>query len=48
MTKRCASAHKGGNENKNVMTKAWESAKEAITNFGGKVKDYFAEALRMA
>lgn len=33
---------------KNVMTKAWEIAKEGQKNFGGKVKEYFAEALRMA
>lgn len=33
---------------KNVMTKAWEIAKEAVAKFGGKVKEYFAEALKMA
>ena len=33
---------------KNVMTRAWEIAREGAANFGGKVKEYFAEALRMA
>ncbi|AHD06421.1 hypothetical protein [Paenibacillus larvae] len=32
----------------NVMKKAWEIAKAAVKKFGGKVKEYFAEALRMA
>ena len=31
-----------------VMKKAWEIAKEAVTRFGGKVKEYIAEAMRMA
>ena len=33
---------------KNVMTKAWEIAKEGAAKFGGKAVEYFAEALRMA
>ena|SRR5690625_2261788 len=33
---------------RNVMKKAWEIAKEGQKKFGGKVKEYFAEALRMA
>ncbi|ETK25823.1 hypothetical protein ERIC1_2c00110 [Paenibacillus larvae subsp. larvae DSM 25719] len=33
---------------KNVMKKAWEIAKEGVKKFGGKVTEYFAEALRMA
>jgi hypothetical protein len=33
---------------KNVMTKAWEIAYKGQKQFGGKVKEYFAEALRMA
>lgn len=33
---------------KNVMTKAWEIAKAGVKKFGGKVKEYFAEALRLA
>lgn len=33
---------------KNVMTKAWEIAREGQKKFGGKVKEYFAQALRMA
>lgn len=33
---------------KNVMTKAWEIAREGQMKFGGKVKEYFAEALKMA
>ncbi|MCM0627359.1 hypothetical protein M5J14_22950 [Lysinibacillus sp. OL1_EC] len=33
---------------KNVMTIAWEIAKEGAVKFGGKVKEYFAEALKMA
>jgi hypothetical protein len=32
----------------NVMKRAWEIAKEGQTKFGGKVKEYFAEALKMA
>lgn len=33
---------------KNVMKKAWEIAREGVRKFGGNVKEYFAEALRMA
>lgn len=32
----------------NVMSRAWEIAKEAVTKFGGSSKEYFAEALKMA
>lgn len=32
----------------NVMTNAWEIAYEGVEKFGGKVKEYFAEALRIA
>lgn len=30
------------------MTRAWEIAKEGVKKFGGKVKEYFAQALVMA
>lgn len=33
---------------KNVMTIAWGIAKEGAAKFGGSVKAYFAEALKMA
>jgi hypothetical protein len=33
---------------KNVMKRAWEIAKEGQKKFGGKVKEYFAIALKMA
>lgn len=33
---------------KNVMTRAWEIAKEGVAKFGGKVKEYFAQALVLA
>lgn len=33
---------------KNVMAKAWEIARKGQKNFGGKVKEYIAQALRMA
>lgn len=33
---------------KNVMKRAWEIAREGVKKFGGKVKEYFAEALKMA
>ena len=33
---------------RNVMTRAWEIAKEAEVKFGGKVKEYFALSLRQA
>lgn len=32
----------------NVMKKAWELAKEAVKNFGGKAKQYISEALKEA
>jgi hypothetical protein len=33
---------------KNVMTRAWEIAREGQKRFGGNVKEYFAQALRLA
>lgn len=33
---------------KNVMTIAWKIAKEGVVKFGGKAKEYFTEALKMA
>lgn len=33
---------------KNVMVRAWEIAKEGVKKFGGKVKEYFAMALKLA
>lgn len=33
---------------KNVMVRAWEIAKEGQVKFGGKVSEYFAQALAMA
>lgn len=33
---------------KNVMTRAWAIAKAGQKNFGGKVKEYFAQALVIA
>jgi len=33
---------------KNVMENAWAIAKMGANRFGGKVKEYFAEALRLA
>jgi hypothetical protein len=33
---------------KNVMARAWEIAKVAVVKFGGKVRQYFVEALRQA
>lgn len=33
---------------KNVMVRAWEIAKAAVVKFGGKVREYFAAALKMA
>lgn len=33
---------------KKVMVRAWEIAKEGASKFGGKVKEYFAAALKMA
>lgn len=32
----------------NVMKRAWEIAKEGQKKFGGKVKEYFSQALKMA
>lgn len=32
----------------NIMKKAWEIAKQGQEKFGGKVKEYFAAALKMA
>lgn len=33
---------------KNVMVRAWEIAKAAVVKFGGKVKEYFSQALAIA
>lgn len=33
---------------KNVMTRAWEIAREGVAKFGGKTKEYFAQALVIA
>ncbi|WP_203363102.1 hypothetical protein [Bacillus sp. REN10] len=33
---------------KNVMVRAWEIARQGVVKFGGKVKEYFAQALTMA
>ncbi|PPQ49145.1 hypothetical protein C5G87_07160 [Paenibacillus peoriae] len=33
---------------KNVMTRAWEIANAAVAKFGGKVKEYFSQALVIA
>ncbi len=33
---------------KKVMVRAWEIAKEAVKKFGGKVKEFFSQALKMA
>jgi len=33
---------------KKVMVRAWEIAKEGVKKFGGKVKEYFAMALKLA
>lgn len=32
----------------NVMTNAWEIARQGVEKFGGQIKEYFAEALRIA
>ena len=32
----------------NVMKNAWEIARQGVEKFGGQVKEYFAEALRIA
>ena len=31
-----------------IMKRAWEIAKEAVKDFGGKVKEYLSESLKMA
>lgn len=33
---------------KKVMVRAWGIAREAVKKFGGKVKEFFAQALKMA
>lgn len=33
---------------KEIMTKAWKIAKEAVKKFGGKAIEYIAEAMKMA
>lgn len=33
---------------KNVMVRAWEIAKAAVVKFGGKAREYIAQALAMA
>lgn len=33
---------------KQIMKRAWEIARQGVKKFGGKVKEYFAEALKMA
>lgn len=33
---------------KKIMKRAWEIAREGVKKFGGKVKEYFAEALKLA
>lgn len=33
---------------KDIMTRAWNIAKEGAAKFGGKASEYFAEALKMA
>ncbi|WP_077297467.1 hypothetical protein [Virgibacillus pantothenticus] len=33
---------------KKVMVRAWEIARQGQAKFGGKVKEYFAQALKMA
>ena len=33
---------------KKIMKRAWEIAREGVKRFGGKVKEYFAEALKLA
>lgn len=32
----------------NVMTRAWEIAKNAVVRFGGNAKEYFTESLKLA
>ena len=33
---------------KSIMTRAWQIAREAVTKFGGKVKEFFAMSLKFA
>lgn len=33
---------------KNIMTRAWEIAKEAVIKFGGKAIEYISESLKLA
>lgn len=33
---------------KNVMKRAWEIARNAVAKFGGKVKEYFTQSLKLA
>lgn len=33
---------------KTVMTSAWEIARAAVAKFGGKIREYFAESLKLA
>lgn len=33
---------------KSVMNRAWEIARAAVAKFGGKVREYFAESLKLA
>lgn len=33
---------------KQIMVRAWEIAKAAVAQFGGKAREYFAESLRIA
>lgn len=33
---------------KNIMTRAWEIAREAVSNFGGKIIEYISGALKQA
>lgn len=39
---------KGEIKMKNIMTRAWEIAKEGQNKFGGKAVDYLSESLKMA
>jgi predicted phage-related endonuclease len=34
--------------NRNIMKRAWEISREAVTKYGGKVVQFFAESLRQA
>ena len=33
---------------KQIMKRAWEIAREAVAQFGGKIREYFGESLRIA